>query len=127
MTEDRDIVVFTDDQGNDFTMEVTDYFFYEGEEYAVLVDPDELDCCCECEECEDEECDCEECEECDCEECGHDHTVNAVIMKIVQLDDGMEEFVPVEDESLMEKLIEVATTRIDMDALQDEDEVDDEE
>ena len=49
MQDERDIVVFTDDEGNDFELEVMDYFFYNGEEYAVLSDADA------------EECDCEEC------------------------------------------------------------------
>ena len=40
MQEERDIVVFTDDEGNDFELEVMDYFFYNGQEYAVLSDAD---------------------------------------------------------------------------------------
>ena len=32
MEEERDLVVFEDDQGNELTMEVLDYLFYEGEE-----------------------------------------------------------------------------------------------
>lgn len=118
MTEDRDIVVFADEEGNDFEMEVIDYFFYEGQEYAVLAEP------CSC---EDGECDgCEECEdECACGEdcCGHDH--NLYIMKVVQLEGEMEEFVPVED-GLMETLIQIVQTRFDED-MEDEEEVDDEE
>ena len=40
MQDERDIVVFTDDEGNDFELEVMDYFFYNGQEYAVLSDAD---------------------------------------------------------------------------------------
>lgn len=36
---DRDIVVFTDDEGNEVELEVVDYFDYENEEYAVMIDP----------------------------------------------------------------------------------------
>ena len=60
---ERDFVTFTDDDGNDFELDVIDYFEYEGQEYAVLMDLSE-----ECEHGEDEECD-----------CGHD----VYIMKIV--------------------------------------------
>ena len=98
MQDERDIVVFTDDEGNDFELEVMDYFFCNGQEYAVLSDADA----------EGEECGCEECahdhDECDDEECGcGDQEV--YIMKIEQMDDDMEEFVPVEDDALLEKLI----------------------
>ena len=40
MEDDRDIVVFSDDDGNEFELEVVDYFEHEDQEYAVLVDPD---------------------------------------------------------------------------------------
>ena len=50
---ERDFVTFTDDDGNDFELDVIDYFEYEGQEYAVLMDLSE-----ECEHGEDEECDC---------------------------------------------------------------------
>ena len=33
-----DIVVFEDDDGNELTMEVLDYLFYEGKEYALLTE-----------------------------------------------------------------------------------------
>lgn len=38
MNEERDFVVFTDDDGNDFELDVIDYFDYNDKEYAVLVD-----------------------------------------------------------------------------------------
>lgn len=73
---ERDFVTFTDDDGNEFELDVIDYFEYEDEEYAVLMDlSDEHDC-------EDEEC-----------ECGHD----VYIMKIV-VNGDMEEFVPADDD-----------------------------
>ncbi len=37
--EERDLVTFTDDDGNEFDLEVLDYVFYQGEEYAVMVNP----------------------------------------------------------------------------------------
>ena len=99
MQDERDIVVFTDDEGNDFELEVMDYFFYNGQEYAVLSDADAEGEACGCEECAHDH------DECDDEECGcGDQEV--YIMKIEQMDDDMEEFVPVEDDALLEKLAE---------------------
>ena len=39
MEEERDIVVFSDDDGNEFELEVVDYFDHEEQEYAILIDP----------------------------------------------------------------------------------------
>ena len=38
---EKDLVVFEDDKGNEFTLEVLDYMFYEGKEYAVLAEMNE--------------------------------------------------------------------------------------
>jgi hypothetical protein len=56
MEDDLDLVVFEDDEGNELTMEVLDYFFYEGQEYALLAEVQENCDACEdgCEECEAE-------------------------------------------------------------------------
>ena len=43
MEEERDLVTFADDDGNEFDMEVLTYFDHEGQEYAVLADPEEED------------------------------------------------------------------------------------
>ena len=84
MDEERDLVVFEDDAGNQMTMEVLDYLAYEGKEYALLTpyieDEDEFD--------DDEE-------------------PEAFIMEVVDAGDDMEEFVPVEDEELVQQLIEI--------------------
>ena len=42
MEEERDLVVFSDDEGNEFELEIVDYFDHEGQEYAVLVDPEAI-------------------------------------------------------------------------------------
>ncbi len=39
MEEERDLVVFSDDEGNEFELEVVDYFDHEEQEYAILIDP----------------------------------------------------------------------------------------
>ena len=38
MNEERDLVVFEDDDGKEWTLEVVDYLFYEGKEYVILTD-----------------------------------------------------------------------------------------
>ena len=87
-----DLVVFEDDKGNEITMEVLDYLFYEGKEYALLA------------EMTGDEAACEACGEKLCETC--DNRREAFVMEVVPLDDDMEEFVPV-DEALAEKLIDI--------------------
>jgi hypothetical protein len=99
--EERDIVEFTDEDGNTLLLEVLDCFFYNGEEFAVLGDVEDA---CDCEECgADHE---------HSEECDHEHSL--YIMKIETSTDEngeeVEEFIPVED-ALMEALIEIVQTR----------------
>lgn len=36
---EKDLVVFTDEEGNEVELEVVDYFEYDGDEYAVMIDP----------------------------------------------------------------------------------------
>ncbi len=91
MENELDLVVFEDDDGNELTMEVLDYLFYEGKEYALLT---EYDANSACNTCEDAHCD-------DCE-----NVREAFPMEVRVVDDDMEEFVPV-DEKLAEKLIEI--------------------
>ena len=96
--EERDVVEFSDDEGNTLLLEVMDYFFYNGEEFAAL---------------------------CDAKEDPSDDDPDddpVYIMKINTFTDEngeeMEEFVP-PDEELMEKLIQIVRTRFTED---DEDE-----
>jgi hypothetical protein len=107
--EERDLVTFTDDDGNEFDLEVLDYVFYQGEEYAVMVNPqDEEDCGHEHGE------DCDHAHDgCDCDECeGHEQEV--YIMKVVKVGEDMEEFVPI-DEEIADTLIEIVQTRFEGD------------
>ena len=75
---EKDLVVFEDDNGNEFTMEVLDYLFYEGKEYAVLAEMNE----------------------------NENGQREAYVMEVVPVGEDMEEFVPV-DEELAVKLIEI--------------------
>ena len=91
--EERDVVEFVDDEGNTLLLEVMDYFFYNGEEFAALQDAKD----------EDDD--------------------GVYIMKINSFTDEngeeMEEFVPPEEE-LMEKLIAIVQTRFDGEDEEDE-------
>ncbi len=89
MEDERDLVVFEDDDGNELTMEVLEYFFYEGKEYAILVNI------------EDEGC--SGCEENSCDSCGNQR--DAFVMEVVPVGEDEEEFIPVE-EALADRLIE---------------------
>ncbi len=90
MEEERDLVTFSDDEGNEFELEVIDYFEFEDQEYAVLVDPEE-------------QCDCENEETCE-------HELEVYIMKLV-VDGDYEEFLPA-DEDKMDALTNVVEERM---------------
>lgn len=74
MDEERDIVVFEDDAGNEITMEVLDYLCYEGKEYALMT-----------EYVEDPEAD-------DADE------IDVMIMEVKPVGEDQEEFLPVDDD-----------------------------
>lgn len=78
MEDERDFVTFTDDNGNDFELDVIDYFEYEDDEYAVLMDLSDAD--------KEEECGCEK-----------DHSHDVYIMKIV-VEGDEENFVPADED-----------------------------
>ena len=86
-----DLVVSEDDKGNEITMEVLDYLFYEGKEYALLAEMDTG----ACEACETKE-GCEECE----------YAREAYGMEVVPVGEDMEECVSVAEE-LAEKLMDI--------------------
>ena len=89
MEEERDIVVFSDDDGNEIEMEVVDYFDYEEQEYAILIDPNAA---------EGEE------------ESEADAETEVYIMKVV-VDGDMEEFLPA-DEDMLDVLSEIVEARL---------------
>ena len=90
MEEERDLISFADEEGNEFTLEVIDYFDYEEQEYAVLVDPED-------------DCDCADEESCE-------HELGLYIMKIV-VDGDYEEFLPA-DEDKMDALTAIVEDRL---------------
>ncbi len=99
MDEERDLVVFEDDAGNELTMEVLDYLAYEGKEYALLT-----------EYVEDDEDDGDE-----------DEPIEVFIMEVRPVGEDQEEFVPV-DEDLAEKLIKIFESNDFEDEVFDDDE-----
>ncbi len=92
MDEERDLITFTDEDGSEVTMEVVDYFYYNGDEYAVLTDADNADA-------------------------DLDDPAEIFFMKVLPVADNDEEveFEPVEDEELAAKLFEVITSEMDED------------
>ncbi len=99
MEEERDVVVFSDDEGNEFELEIVDYFDYEEQEYAVLIDPETAG-----------------------DEAEQDTEV--YIMKIVE-NGEYEEFLPA-DEDKMDALTEIVEKRFEEWDEDDECECDDE-
>ena len=103
MEVERDLVVVEDDAGNQITMEVLDYLFYEGHQYALLAELNEA---------------CDNCDTADCEGCATER--EAYVMEVVDAGDDMEEFVPV-DEELAEKLIDIMeNSDFDMEEFEEE-------
>ena len=91
----RDIIEMTDEAGNTLQLEVVDYFFYNGEEFVILADTVREDRPAPVGDDEEQ--------------------IDCYIMRVVTSEqDGeeMEEFLPIEDESLERRLMEVATTRL---------------
>ena len=100
--EELDLVVFKDDQDNEITMEVLDYFFYEGEEYAMLTEYDPDSACAAC--------DATNCAGCDKE----GEKVDVTFMKVVPVGEDEEEFLPV-DEKLSNILLNMVNSIEDED------------
>ncbi len=88
---EEDIIIFEDEDGNEYSYVVVDYMFYNGEEYALLVEVTEE---------EDEDAEQQEC----------------IVCQVVAdtEDDGeeSESFIPVEDEDLAQKLVEIFNTKM---------------
>ncbi len=95
-----DMIEMTDEEGNTLLFKIIDYFYYNGEEYAILTDSIEDD--------------------------ADEAEVSCYVMKIVASTDEsgeeLEEFVPVEDQKLEAKLMEIATLK-----LNDDEQADDED
>ena len=84
-----DTIIFEDEDGNEFEFEVRDYFFYNGDEYALLTENGTE---------------------------GTEQEGECIVCKVVPVtgEDGEEdeEFELVEDEELAQKLIDIANTHM---------------
>ena len=94
MEEERDLVVFEDDAGNEITMEVLDYLCYEGKEYALLTEyiEDEKD---------------------------QPDEIEVMVMEVRPVGDDQEEFVTIDDE-LAEKIMKIFESNEFDEVLEDE-------
>ncbi len=88
---EKDLVTLVDEDGNEITAEVLDYFFYEGDEYAIMTEYDE-----------------------NAEEPDEDSASDAFIMKVQPVGEDEEEFIPIEDD-LAETLIEYVNNNFFLD------------
>lgn len=108
MQDERDFLTLTDDDGNEINFEVLRFFFYNGEEYAMVAEAEE-GCGCDCEDChEGHECHEEGCD-CGCDEC---EPLEVFFMKVEAVDEENEEFTFV-DEELSQKLLAVIEAEYD--------------
>ncbi len=84
-----DTIIFEDEDGNEYEFTVRDYFFYNGDEYALLTEVGQ-----------------------EADENGEECIVCKVETTTAEDGEEDEEFVLVEDEALAGKLIEIANTRL---------------
>ncbi len=101
--QEPEIFVFTDAEGNDVTVQVLNYFYYNGREYAVMTDG-QAACACS----PDQPCDCDD--------------VEVFFMEVVPIegDDENVEFAAVEDDALADKLFEIISTDYSEDNAEEE-------
>mgnify|MGYP002522358266 FL=1 len=86
---EEDIIVFEDEDGNEYNYSFQDYLFYNGEEYALLPEEDA--------------------------EVNDDNTQECIICKVVAEEEDGEEtesFELVEDEDLASKLVDIFNTKM---------------
>lgn len=93
---EEDIIDFEDEDGNVIPFAVIDYVFYNGDEYALLTEVTEAD---------------EENEEC---------IVCRVVAETEEDGEESESFVPVEDETLAQKLVDIFNTKLADEEKEDE-------
>ena len=97
MNYSDDIIVFESDDGEEFSFKIEDYFFYNGEEYALLTENGTE---------------------------GTEQEGECIVCKVVPVtgEDGAEdeEFELVEDEELAQKLIDIANTHMAEDEEEEE-------
>ena len=96
---EEDIIEFEDEDGNVIPFEVIDYVFYNGEEYALLV---------------------EMTDESEPEDGKQECIVCSVAAETEEDGEETESFVPVEDEALAQKLVDIFNTKMADEGKEDE-------
>ena len=96
MDEELDIVTLEDENGEELQLRVERYFYFNGEEYVILSTDLE----------------------------GTQEDPDRFVMRVtpVEGEEEMEEFTPIEDEELEDRLIKAAETVLDNSGLDDEEE-----
>ena len=94
----EDVIEMTDEEGNTILFSIIDYFFYNGEEYAILTDSND-----------------EDTTDADAEDEGIDCYVMKIVATTDESGEELEEFVPVEDQALEAKLMEIASMKLNSD------------
>ena len=84
--QEPEIIVFTDEDGNDVNVQVLDYFYYNGDEYAVMVELPEG------------------AEPISLDDGENGDPAEVFFMKVVPVDEENVEYEPVEDDELADKL-----------------------
>ena len=95
---EEDVIVFEDEDGQEYEFTVVDYFFYNGDEYALLTEVTDAE--------EDEE----------NQEC----VVCRVAAETEEDGEETESFIPVEDEVLAQKLVDIFNTKMADEEKEDE-------
>ena len=93
--EELELYVFSDEDGNDVNVQVLDYFYYNGDEYAVMTELAEG-------------------QEPWTEAGGDEEAPEIFFMEVKEVDEENVEFVPVEDE-LSDKLFEIVSENFNED------------
>ena len=96
---EEDIIEFEDEDGNIIPFEVIDYVFYNGDEYALLV---------------------EMTDEAEPEDGKQECIVCSVLAETEEDGEETESFVPVEDENLAQKLVDIFNTKMADEGKEDE-------
>ena len=100
--EELELYVFTDEDGNDVNVQVLDYFYYNGDEYAVMTELAEG-------------------QEPWTEAGGDEEAPEIFFMEVKEVDEENVEFVPVDDD-LSDKLFEIVSENFNEDFDEGEDE-----
>ena len=101
--EDLELYVFTDEDGNDVNVQVLDYFYYNGREYAVMTELAEG-------------------QEPWTEEGGDEESPEIFFMEVKEVDEENVEFLPIEDDDLADKLFDIVSENYNEDLDGDEEE-----